>query len=58
VGPFGRARATPQARNTLIYAVKGVEIEHASDVRAFNTPDRHISSGRVDNTAIEPLFQK
>jgi len=45
------------ARDTLIYAVKGAEIERASDVRAFNTPEL-LSSGRFVNTAIEPLFQK
>jgi len=46
------------ARGTLIYAVEGVEIENAHEVRAFNTPDRKATTGSIDNTAIEPLFQK
>jgi hypothetical protein len=45
------------ARNTLIYAVQGVEIERANGVRAFNTPAL-LSSGGIDNTVIEPLFRK
>ena len=38
------------ARNTLIYAVEGVQVWFANDVRAFNTPDRVVSWGHIDNT--------
>jgi hypothetical protein len=50
-------RISLPARNTLLYAPGGVDIAFAYDVRAFNTPERKATYGRIDDTAIEPLFQ-
>ena len=46
------------ARNTLIYAIKGVKISHARNVQAFNTSERKTSSGYINNILVKPLFHK
>lgn len=46
------------AGNSLIYALNGVEISNAHNVRAFNTSDREISWGHINNIVVDPLFQK
>ncbi len=44
------------AHNSLVYAVKALEVSHARYVRAFNTQQWKISFGHIDNTSIAPLF--
>ena len=47
-----------QARNTHIYAINGIKISHARNVKSFNARERKTSWGHINEAIVEPLFQE